>query len=135
MWIGNELGGHFGVASYQYDPETTPGGGEEPEGPDTPAEPTGYTKDIADMPEIDFLEVGLISDPYAGVYTDTGLKEFFEGNAPGTTLDTTFTAAIKFEEGASIPTAKSGCIRRTRTTRPTERNLKAKPLRPGRGIM
>ena len=102
MWIGNELSGHFGVASYQYDPETTPGGGEEPEGPDTPAEPTGYTKDIADMPEIDFLEVGLISDPYAGVYTDTGLKEFFEGNAPGTTLDTTFTAAIKFEEGANV---------------------------------
>ena len=96
LWIPVELSGCVSVASYQFDPNALP----EPSDPVDPD--AGYTKDIADMPEIDFLEVGLISDPYAGVYTDTGLKEFFEGNAPGTTLDTTFTAAIKFEEGANV---------------------------------
>ena len=96
LWIPVELSGCVSVASYQFDPNALP----EPSDPVDPD--AGYTKDIANMPEIDFLEVGLISDPYAGVYTDTGLKEFFEGNAPGTTLDTTFTAAIKFEEGANV---------------------------------
>ena len=96
LWIPVELSGCVSVASYQFDPNALP----EPSDPVDPD--AGYTKDIANMPEIDFLAVGLISDPYAGVYTDTGLKEFFEGNAPGTTLDTTFTAAIKFEEGANV---------------------------------
>ena len=96
LWIPVELSGCVSVASYQFDPNALP----EPSDPVDPD--AGYTKDIANMPEIDFLAVGLITDPYAGVYTDTGLKEFFEGNAPGTTLDTTFTAAIKFEEGANV---------------------------------
>ena len=96
LWIPVELSGCVSVASYQFDPNALP----EPSDPVDPD--AGYTKDIADMPEIDFLAVGLITDPYADIYTDTGLKEFFEGNAPGTTLDTTFTAAIKFEEGANV---------------------------------
>ena len=96
LWIPVELSGCVSVASYQFDPNALP----EPSDPVDPD--AGYTKDIANMPEIDFLAVGLITDPYADIYTDTGLKEFFEGNAPGTTLDTTFTAAIKFEEGANV---------------------------------
>lgn len=93
MWVPAELSGHVSVASYQYDPAAVP----EYSDPDA-----GYTKDIADMPEIDFSAVGLITDPYAGVYTETGLKEFYGGSAPGTTLDTTLTAAFKFDEGADV---------------------------------
>ncbi len=99
LWVPAEIGGSVSVASIEYDPSSAPG---EPEDPADPTEPTGYTKAIADMPKIDFAAVGLITDPYTEIYTGTGLKEFYEGAAPGTTLDTTFTAAIKFEEGANV---------------------------------
>lgn len=96
LWVGTELSGHFGVASYQYNPSADPE-------PIEPVDPDAdYTKAIEDMPEIDFLSVGLITDPYADVYTETGLKEFYEANAPGTTLDTTFTASFMFKGGADV---------------------------------
>ena len=95
LWVSTELANHVHVASYQYDPSSVP------EEPTDPVDPEAcYTKDIASLPAIDFSATGLVMDPKADTYNESGLKEFYEGNAPGTTIDTTFTAAIMFEEGA-----------------------------------